>query len=54
MVESRVAFSCHPRFFFSSPKDPQKFRRISVRAQLRTGGCAEEFQWEFRDDSPEL
>ena len=31
-------------FQFHSPKIPLKFRRISVRAQLRTEGCAGEFQ----------
>lgn len=44
----------HDEVNFTSPKIPLKFRRISVRAQLSTEGCAGEFQRKFRDDSSEL
>ncbi len=40
--------------FFSYPKIPLKFRRNSIRPQLRTKGCAGEIRRKFRDDSSEL
>ena len=39
---------------FSYPKIPLKFRRNSIRPQLRIKGCAGEFRRKFRDDSSEL